>query len=231
MQPKAVILLSGGLDSATCLAIAKSEDYACYALTFDYQQRNRAEIASAKRLALAMQVVDQQILILPTLSFAKSALTDSAINVPDFKGDGAIPSTYVPARNTVFLAFALGYAEVIDAKAIYIGANSIDYAGYPDCRPAYLEAFQNLAGLATKAGVEGRPVRIQAPLVHLTKVEIIKRGLDFKVDYSLTVSCYRADNEGRACGRCDACHYRRQGFHEAGVADPTRYAKIPADFA
>jgi 7-cyano-7-deazaguanine synthase len=233
MQPKAVILLSGGLDSTTCLAIAKADRYACYALIFDYQQRNRAEVTAAKQMASAMQAEEQQVLSLPALTFAQSALTDSTLRVPDFQGDGTIPITYVPARNTVFLAFALGYAEVIGAQAIYIGANSIDYPGYPDCRPAYLAAFQAMAGLATKAGVEGRPVRIMAPLVSLTKVEIIQRGLALGVDYSLTVSCYAADGQGQACGRCDTCHYRRQGFRQAGVMDPTRYTqnKIPVDFA
>lgn len=220
-RPRAVVLLSGGLDSATCLALAASR-YDCYALSFAYGQRHSSELAAAARVAQALQAVEHRVIRLDLGAIGGSALTDSAIAVPEVASEG-IPVTYVPARNTVFLAFALGYAEVIDADAIVIGVNAVDYSGYPDCRPEYIEAFARMAALATKGGVEGRPVRIEAPLLHLSKAEIIRSGLAGGVDYGLTVSCYQADADGRACGRCDSCRLRAEGFREAGIPDPTRY--------
>lgn len=220
-RPRAVVLLSGGLDSATCLAMA-GKDRDCYALSFSYGQRHDSELAAAARIARAQGAVEHRVIRIDLGSLGGSALTDTAIAVPETAGEG-IPVTYVPARNTVFLAFALGYAEVIDAEAIVIGVNAVDYSGYPDCRPEYIDAFRALAALATKAGVEGRPVRIEAPLLHLSKADIIREGLARGVDYSLTVSCYQADDDGRACGKCDSCRLRRAGFLDLGVADPTRY--------
>ena len=217
----AVVLLSGGLDSATLLAIARQEGYLCHALSFDYGQTHGAELAAARRVAAHFDV-PHRILTIPIGSLGGSALTDPAIPVPDRGGEG-IPVTYVPARNTVFLALALAWAEVLQARAIFIGVNALDYSGYPDCRPEFVAAFQELANLATKQAVEGAPVKILAPLVSMTKAEIIQRGAELGVDYSMTVSCYRADSEGRACGRCDACRFRAQGFSQAGVMDPTRY--------
>lgn len=222
MPKKAVILFSGGLDSTTCLAIAKSQGFDCYALSFCYGQKHSSEIDVAKRIAKAANVVEHKIV---TLDLGGSALTDADQHVEDFKGDGVIPTTYVPARNTVFLSVALGWAEVIGAFDIFIGANVMDYSGYPDCRPEFLRAFEKLADLATKAGVEGAHYRVNAPLLHLTKADIVKEGLRLGVDYSATVSCYRADQEGRACGTCDSCTYRKKGFAEAGIVDPTRYVK------
>ncbi len=220
-RPRAVVLLSGGLDSATCLAMAGT-DRDCYALSFSYGQRHDSELAAAARIARAQGTVEHRVIRIDLGSLGGSALTDTAIAVPETAGEG-IPVTYVPARNTVFLAFALGYAEVIDAEAIVIGVNAVDYSGYPDCRPEYIDAFRALAALATKAGVEGHPVRIEAPLLHLSKADIIREGLTRGVDYSLTVSCYQADADGRACGKCDSCRLRRAGFLDLGVADPTRY--------
>lgn len=220
-RPRAVVLLSGGLDSATCLAMAGT-DRDCYALSFSYGQRHDSELAAAARIARAQGTVEHRVIRIDLGSLGGSALTDTAIAVPETAGEG-IPVTYVPARNTVFLAFALGYAEVIDAEAIVIGVNAVDYSGYPDCRPEYIDAFRALAALATKAGVEGHPVRIEAPLLHLSKADIIREGLARGVDYSLTVSCYQADADGRACGKCDSCRLRRAGFLDLGVADPTRY--------
>lgn len=217
----AVVLLSGGLDSATLLAIARQEGYLCQALSFGYGQTHGAELAAARRVAAHFDV-QHRILTMPIGSLGGSALTDPAIPVPDCGGEG-IPVTYVPARNTVFLALALAWAEVLEARAIYIGVNALDYSGYPDCRPEFVAAFQELANLATKQAVEGAPVEILAPLVNMTKAEIIKRGSELGVDYSMTVSCYRADSQGRACGRCDACRFRAQGFSQARVTDPTRY--------
>lgn len=217
----AVVLLSGGLDSATLLAIARQEGHLCHALSFDYGQTHGAELEAARRVAAHFDV-QHRILTIPIGGLGGSALTDASIPVPDRGGEG-IPVTYVPARNTVFLALALAWAEVLGARAIFIGVNALDYSGYPDCRPEFVAAFQQLANVATKQAVEEAPVEILAPLVNMTKAEIIKRGTELGVDYSNTVSCYRADSEGRACGRCDACRFRAQGFSQAGVVDPTRY--------
>ena len=218
----AVVLLSGGLDSATALAEARAAGHVCYTLSFDYGQRHRAELEAASNVAAALGVREHRVMRVDLAGIGGSALTDSALSVPESPGEG-IPVTYVPARNTVFLSLALAWAEVLDARAIYIGVNAVDYSGYPDCRPEYIEAFQAMAGLATKAGVEGHGVIIRAPLVKLSKAAIIRRGLDLGVDYALTVSCYQADEAGQACGLCDSCRLRAQGFKEAGVADPTRY--------
>ena len=217
----AVVLLSGGLDSATLLAIARRQGFHCHALSFDYGQTHGAELAAARRVAAGFHV-RHRILAIPIGELGGSALTDPSIPVPDRGGEG-IPATYVPARNTVFLALALAWAEVLEARAVFIGVNALDYSGYPDCRPEFIAAFQELAGLATRQAVEGMPVEIRAPLVDMTKAEIIARGVDLGVDYSLTVSCYRADSDGRACGRCDACRFRARGFSDAGIRDPTRY--------
>lgn len=223
MNKPAVVLLSGGLDSATVLAIARAEGYACHALSFDYGQRHGAELRAAERVAEALGVIDRKRIHLGLDAIGGSALTDDSIAVPNQLQEGVIPVTYVPARNTVFLAFALGYAEVLNATDIFIGVNAVDYSGYPDCRPAFVEAFQTLANLATKAGVEGAKFRIHTPLITLSKAEIIRRGMALGVDYGLTVSCYSADESGRACGVCDACRLRTAGFAAAGVPDPTRY--------
>jgi 7-cyano-7-deazaguanine synthase len=222
MSKKAVILVSGGLDSTTVLAMAKAQGFACYTLSFDYGQRHRAELAAAAACSALLQAEEHKEVRLDLGSIGGSALTDSTIAVPEDAPAG-IPVTYVPARNTVFLAIALGWAEVLEAEAIFIGVNAVDYSGYPDCRPEYIQAFAQLARLATKAGVEGRPLQIETPLLHMTKAEIIRQGLALGVDYSPSVSCYQADSLGRACGRCDSCRLRRKGFLDAGVADPTRY--------
>lgn len=219
---KAVVLVSGGLDSATALAMAREEGYDCFALSFDYGQRHRFELEAAKKVASQFGVLEHKIIHLSLDDIGGSALTDSAIDVPEIPGEG-IPVTYVPARNTVFLSLALGWAEVLDAEAIYIGVNAVDYSGYPDCRPEYIEAFQNMAALATKAGVEGKPVQIKTPLINLTKAEIIQQGTRLGVDYAQTVSCYAADDNGLACGQCDSCRLRRAGFDAAGIPDPTHY--------
>lgn len=221
-QPKAVILVSGGLDSATLLAIAVADGYACHTLAFDYGQRHRAELAAAARVSERHGAVEHKVVTLDLRSIGGSALTDQAIDVPTERSEG-IPVTYVPARNTVFLSIALGWAEVLGARDIFIGVNAVDYSGYPDCRPAFVQAFQALANVATKAGVEGQPLSIRTPLITLSKADIIRVGLGLQVDYGLTVSCYQADAEGRACGRCDSCYLRREGFAAAGVVDPTRY--------
>ena len=218
----AVVLLSGGLDSATCLAIARDRGYRCHTIAFDYGQRTRSELDAAARVSAALGAESHRVIELGLGSIGGSALTDHDIEVPEEGGDG-IPVTYVPARNTVFLSLALGLAEVVDAEAIFIGVNAVDYSGYPDCRPEFIDAFQNLARLATKAGVEGHPIEIATPLMHLSKADIIRRGTDLGLDYGLTVSCYQADEVGRACGRCDSCRLRRQGFEEALVKDPTVY--------
>jgi 7-cyano-7-deazaguanine synthase len=224
---RAVVLLSGGLDSATTLAVARTEARACYALTVDYGQRHRLELDAARRVAQALGAIEHRIARFDLSWIGGSALTDAAQPVPDRPGEG-IPSTYVPARNTILLALALGWAEVLDAQAVYIGANAVDYSGYPDCRPEFLEAFERLAALATRAGVEGRPIRIRAPLVHMPKAEIIRTGSRLGVDFGLTLSCYDPDPEGRACGTCDSCRLRAAGFRAAGVPDPTRYrAPVP----
>jgi 7-cyano-7-deazaguanine synthase len=219
---KSVVLLSGGLDSATALAGARARGDECYTLSFDYGQRHRAELAAAKRVSAALGAAGHRELRLPIGELGGSALTDARIAVPEHGGAG-IPVTYVPARNTVFLSLALAWAEVLDAEAIVIGVNAIDYSGYPDCRPEFIAAFETLARLATKRGVEGGALRIDAPLVAMTKADIVRRGAELGVDYSITVSCYQADADGRACGRCDSCRLRREGFAAAGVTDPTRY--------
>ena len=219
----AVVLLSGGLDSATVLAIARHEGLRCHALSVDYGQRHRAELHAAANVARALGAVEHRTLRVDLGGIGGSALTDSAIAVPEAPQIG-IPVTYVPARNTVMLAFALGWAEVLGASRIFIGVNAIDYSGYPDCRPAFIGAFERVANLATKAAVEGTlSFKIVTPLIDLTKAQIIRRGIELGVDFSLTVSCYQADDAGRACGRCDACRLRREGFRVAGVDDPTRY--------
>jgi 7-cyano-7-deazaguanine synthase len=219
---RAVVLLSGGLDSATALAIARARGDACHTLAIDYGQRHRAELAAARRVSAALGAVEHRELRVGIGELGGSALTDSKIAVPESGGAG-IPVTYVPARNTVFLSLALAWAEVLRADKIVIGVNAIDYSGYPDCRPEFVAAFEKLARLATKRGVEGHALAIDAPLVALTKADIIRRGLELGVDYSITVSCYSADEAGRACGRCDACRFRREGFAAAGAPDPTRY--------
>lgn len=222
MSSKAVILLSGGLDSATTLAIARSQGYTCYALSFDYGQRHRCELAAADAVARASQVAAHKTVRLGLDAIGGSALTDENIAVPDQSSAG-IPVTYVPARNTVFLAIALGWAEVLEAQDIFIGVNAVDYSGYPDCRPEFIAAFQHMANLATKAGVEGKPFRIQTPLIDLSKAEIIQQGTRLGVDYTKTVSCYDPDAQGRACRVCDACRLRAAGFADAGLSDPTLY--------
>jgi len=219
----AVVLVSGGLDSATCLAIARAEGYSCYALSFAYGQRHGAEIAAAARVSAALGAVEHRVMTIDLAAFGGSALTDPSIAVPEVPTTG-VPVTYVPARNTVFLSFALAWSEVLGAHDIFIGVNAVDYSGYPDCRPAFVEAFEHMANLATRAGVEdAERLRIRAPLISLSKAEIIRRGQALGVDYTLTVSCYQADAQGRACGRCDSCRLRREGFVAAGLPDPTRY--------
>jgi 7-cyano-7-deazaguanine synthase len=222
-KPKAVVLVSGGLDSATLLAMAIAEGYACYTLAFDYGQRHRAELIAAKQISQALGAVEHKMVSLDLRSIGGSALTDQNIAVPIERSEG-IPVTYVPARNTVFLSIALGWAEVLAAHDIFIGINAVDYSGYPDCRPVFINAFQTLANVATKAGVEGQSLSIRAPLITLSKADIIRKGVQLGVDYGLTVSCYQADDEGRACGKCDSCYLRSEGFRLAGIADPTRYA-------
>ncbi|GAA6131814.1 7-cyano-7-deazaguanine synthase QueC [Halopseudomonas sabulinigri] len=219
---KAVVLLSGGLDSATVLALAQAEGYQCYSMSFNYGQRHRAELDAAKALARAAGVVEHKVIGLDLDGMGGSALTDSKLAVPEQPQPG-IPVTYVPARNTVFLALALGWAEVLDAQDIFIGVNAVDYSGYPDCRPEFVSAFEQLANLATRAGVEGRSFRIQAPLQHLSKAQIVQAGSRLGVDYALTVSCYQADDHGQACGCCDSCRLRAEGFAAANMPDPTRY--------
>jgi 7-cyano-7-deazaguanine synthase len=218
-----VVLLSGGLDSATCLAIAKSAGFACHCLSVDYGQRHAAELAAAARVATALGAAAHRVVHLDMGQFGGSALTDAAIAVPVDGVKPGIPVTYVPARNTIMLALALGWAEILGARDIFVGVNAVDYSGYPDCRPAFIDAFEKLANLATKAGVEGHATHIHAPLLDLSKADIIRRGAALGVDYALTVSCYQADAQGKACGRCDACRLRREGFAAAGIADPTAY--------
>jgi 7-cyano-7-deazaguanine synthase len=219
----AVVLLSGGLDSATVLAIAREQGLRCHALSVDYGQRHRAELTAAARVAKALGAHEHRTLRIDLGGIGGSALTDANIAVPESPQIG-IPVTYVPARNTVMLSFALGWAEVLEAPKIFVGVNAVDYSGYPDCRPVFIAAFERVANLATKAGVEGTVAfKVVAPLIDLTKAQIIQRGLALGVDYSLTVSCYQADDDGHACGSCDACRLRRQGFVAAGVPDPTRY--------
>jgi 7-cyano-7-deazaguanine synthase len=224
-KKKAVVLLSGGLDSATTLAIARDRGFECYALSVDYGQRHESELIAARRVAA---VLDAPLMILPLdlRAIGGSALTDD-IDVPETETEG-IPVTYVPARNTIMLSLALGYAEVLGAEDIFIGVNAVDYSGYPDCRPEFIAAFEAMARLATKAGVEGVKTSIHTPLIDLSKADIIRKGAELGVDYALTVSCYQADEEGRACGRCDSCRIRREGFAAAGLEDPTEYAPPPA---
>ncbi|MCB1624396.1 MAG: 7-cyano-7-deazaguanine synthase QueC [Pseudomonadales bacterium] len=220
---KAVVLLSGGLDSATVLAMARDAEFDCYALSVDYGQRHAVELAAARRVAEALGATEHRIMAVDFAHIGGSALTDRSIAVPTAASEG-IPSTYVPARNTIMLSLALAWAEVLQAHDIYLGVNSVDYSGYPDCRPEFIAAFDRLARLATKAGVEGAEITVRAPLMQLSKAQIIRHGVALGVDYSLTVSCYQADSAGRACGRCDSCRLRREGFVAAGVADTTRYA-------
>ncbi len=222
-KPKAVILLSGGLDSTTTLAIAKSRDFACYALSFDYGQKQKSELNSARKIAQHFGVIEHQILDISMVNFGNSALTNDTVKIEKYSQNKKIPATYVPARNTIFLSFALTWAEVLDCQQIFIGVNAIDYSGYPDCRPAYINAFETMANLATKRCFEGQKLSIIAPLIELNKMQIIQKGLSLGVDYSLTTTCYQADKEGKACGVCDACEYRRLGFKQAGIADPTQY--------
>jgi 7-cyano-7-deazaguanine synthase len=219
----AVILLSGGLDSTTCLAIAHAQGYDCYTLSVAYGQRHAAELTASKRIADAMGVREHRIASVSLGQFGGSALTDAAIDVPTTGASSGIPATYVPARNTVMLSMALAWAEVLNAADIFIGVNAVDYSGYPDCRPEYISAFETMANLATRTSEEGTRFHIHTPLMQLTKASIIKHGLELGVDYSKTVSCYQADESGKACGACEACRLRKQGFKEAGVPDPTRY--------
>ena len=219
---KAVVLVSGGLDSTTVLALAQQEGFECYTLSFDYGQRHKVELEAAARVSRLMNVVEHKVVNLDLRVIGGSALTDNNIPVPELETSG-IPLTYVPARNTVFLSIALGWAEVLGAEALFIGVNAVDYSGYPDCRPEYIEAFQRMANLATRAGVEGGTLELRTPLIQMSKGEIIQLGVSLGVDYALTVSCYQADEKGRACGRCDSCRLRCKGFLDAGVVDPTVY--------
>tara|TARA_R110001592_G_scaffold355031_1_gene655243 strand:- start:25875 stop:26564 length:690 start_codon:yes stop_codon:yes gene_type:complete len=221
-QKRAVILVSGGLDSTTVLAMAKADGYACYTLSFDYGQRHRAELFAAERVSAALGDIEHKVVKLNLDSIGGSALTDSSIAVPEEATEG-IPITYVPARNTVFLSIALGWAEVLGASDIFIGVNAVDYSGYPDCRPEFISAFETVANLATRAGVEGMPLTVHAPLISMGKGDIIRAGIALGVDYALTVSCYQATAKGLACGKCDSCRLRAQGFKDAGVEDPTHY--------
>ncbi|MEE4300523.1 MAG: 7-cyano-7-deazaguanine synthase QueC [Pseudomonadales bacterium] len=218
----AVVLLSGGLDSATVLAMATAANWRCVTVAFDYGQKHRAELLAAERVSAALGAVEHRLVHLDAAAFSGSALTDADIAVPEGPTEG-IPVTYVPARNTIFLAHGLGIAEVLGARAICIGVNAVDYSGYPDCRPAFVAAFETMANLATRAGVEGRGLTVAAPLLQLSKAEIVQAGAALGVDYGLTVSCYQASDDGRACGRCEACRLRREGFEAAGLEDPTRY--------
>ncbi len=219
---KAVVLLSGGLDSVTALAMAKEQGYECYTLSFDYGQRHEAELNASKKLSVTLGASQHKVITIDLRSIGGSALTDNELNVPESYEVG-IPVTYVPARNTIFLSIALGWAEVLEANAIFVGVNAVDYSGYPDCRPEFVGAFETLANLATKAGVEGNKLRVEAPLMSMTKSEIISEGVRLGIDYSETVSCYQADQLGLACGKCDSCRFRKHGFDEAGIPDPTRY--------
>ncbi|GAB3095087.1 7-cyano-7-deazaguanine synthase QueC [Aestuariicella hydrocarbonica] len=221
-NPKAVVLVSGGLDSTTVLAMAQQQKFDCYTLSFDYGQRHRAELMAAENTSKTMGAVEHKVVKLDLGTIGGSALTDESIDVPEEETEG-IPITYVPARNTVFLAIALGWAEVLGAQRIFVGVNAVDYSGYPDCRPEFIRAFEVMANLATRSGVEGQTLSIDAPLIDMTKAEIVQAGVALGVDYSLTVSCYQADEQGRACGKCDSCRLRRQGFVEAQLPDPTRY--------
>jgi 7-cyano-7-deazaguanine synthase len=219
---RAVVLLSGGLDSATVLAQARAQGFQCHALSVDYGQRHHAELAAAQRVASGLGATTHRVINIDLTAFGGSALTDASIAVPETATSG-IPLTYVPARNTIMLSLALAWAEVLQAQDIFIGVNAVDYSGYPDCRPEFVEAFERMANLATKAAVEGKALTLHAPLLHLSKAEIIRLGMQLGVDYAMTVSCYQADESGRACGRCDSCRLRQEGFRAAQVDDPTRY--------
>lgn len=225
LEKKAVVLVSGGLDSATTLAMARDEFFSCYALSFDYGQRHRSELDASARVAKTLGAVSHRVISLDLRAIGGSALTDDSIDVPagQLGSHEVIPVTYVPARNTIFLSYALAWAEVLQAQHIFIGVNAVDYSGYPDCRPEYIAAYQAMAKLATKAGVEGDAVTIHAPLIQLTKADIIRKGVALGVDYGITVSCYGADAAGHACGQCDSCRLRAAGFREAGISDPTVY--------
>ena len=223
MNASAVVLLSGGLDSATCLAIARSQGFDCYCLSFDYGQRHSAELRAAERVAQALGAAEHRILSLDLAQFGGSALTDTRIAVPTEGVQPGIPVTYVPARNTIMLSLALAWAEVLGSRDIFVGVNAVDYSGYPDCRPDYIAAFETMANLATRAGVEGARLTIHAPLIELSKADIIRKGVELGVNYASTVSCYRADAEGHACGVCDSCRLRAAGFAASGLPDPTRY--------
>ena len=220
---KAVVLLSGGLDSTTTLAIAKSQSFDCYALSFDYGQKQLSELVSAKLIAKKLGVIEHRIMKISLADIGGSALTDVNLKVPKYKESNEIPITYVPARNTIFLSFALAWAEVIDCQSIFIGVNALDYSGYPDCRPEYIKAYEEMAHLATKQSLEGDRLTIHTPLIDQTKAQIIKQGLSLGVDYSQTINCYQANNKGQACSVCDACVLRKNGFTQAGVLDPTKY--------
>lgn len=222
---RAVILLSGGLDSATTLAVARSEGFECYCLSLDYGQRHRVELNAATQIAATLNAVEHRVVKLSLDSFGGSALTDTSIAVPVDGAQSGIPVTYVPARNTIMLSLALAWAEVLGSRDIFVGVNAVDYSGYPDCRPEYIAAFEALANLATKAGVEGARLTIHAPLINLSKAEIVRQGTALGIDYSLTISCYQADDHGRACGVCDSCRLRHEGFIAAGLPDPTRYVQ------
>ncbi len=222
IDKKAVVLVSGGLDSTTVLAMARQQGFRCFTLSFDYGQRAQAELVAARQCSTQLGAEQHKVVKLDLRTIGGSALTDDSINVPEEQTTG-IPVTYVPARNTVFLSIALGWAEVLEAQDIFIGVNAVDYSGYPDCRPEYIEAFEKMANLATKAGVEGKYLRINKPLIHLTKAEIIQEGIAVGVDYAQTVSCYQATVDGLACGKCDSCRLRKAGFDQAGITDPTRY--------
>lgn len=223
MEKRAVVLLSGGLDSVTVLAYARAQGYECHSLSFDYGQRHQVELQAAERLAKTYGAASHRVMQMNMAAIGGSALTDQSIAVPVSGVGETIPVTYVPARNTIFLSYALGLAEVLGAQTIFIGVNAVDYSGYPDCRPAYIAAFETMANLATKTAIEGLAIKIETPLIDLTKAQIIQRGASLGVDYAQTVSCYQADAQGRACGVCDSCRLRKQGFADAGLVDPTRY--------
>ena len=222
-MPKVVVHLSDGLDSTTTLTISKSQSFDCYALSFDYGQKQLSELASAKLIAKKLGVIEHRIMKISLSDIGGSALTDVNLKIPKYKESNEIPITYVPARNTIFLSFALAWAEVIDCQSIFIGVNALDYSGYPDCRPEYIKAYEEMANLATKQSIEGDRLTIHTPLIDQTKAQIIKQGLSLEVDYSQTISCYQANNKGEACGECDACVLRQNGFTQAGVVDPTKY--------
>jgi len=222
-QIKAVILLSGGLDSTTTLAIAKSQGFNCFALSFDYGQKQKSELDAAAKVAKEFNASEHRVMKISLSDIGGSALTDENIDVPDFVESDEIPITYVPARNTIFLSYALAWAEVLDCQNIFIGVNALDYSGYPDCRQEYIDAFETMANLATKQGVEGQKITIQTPLINLNKAQIIQQGIALGIDYAKTTTCYQANKKGEACGVCDACEYRKIGFQEAKIADPTRY--------